>query len=56
MGWCISDLETSEVISSFLGALKKQSPCTDVSVIMTDDGNLLIYYNGLVSSKCMPSL
>lgn len=44
VGWCVSDLETSEVITTFLGALKKQSPGTAVSVIMTDDGDLLKTY------------
>lgn len=42
VGWCVSDLETSEVIASFLEALKQRSPSTNINVLMTDDGNARI--------------
>ena len=42
MGWCISDSENSEIIEIFLGQVKARSPDTNVKVIMTDDGMLLL--------------
>ena len=38
IAWCISDQETTEVVELFLQSIKKQSPDSLVSVLMTDDG------------------
>lgn len=38
VGWCIADIETTEVIEIFLSRIKRRSPNTDVKVVMTDDG------------------
>ena len=39
IAWCISDQKKkSEVVELFLQSIKKQSPDSLVSVLMTDDG------------------
>ena len=40
IGWCISDRETTEVVELFLQCIKEKSPQTQISVVMTDDGNI----------------
>ena len=39
VAWCISDQETAEVITVLFNSLKQKSPDTQVTTIMTDDGN-----------------
>ena len=41
VGWCITDREDYDVIKLFLEKIKLQSPESQVSVIMTDDGMLM---------------
>ena len=38
MAWCISNQETTEVVTLLFKAIKKQSPDTQIRVLMTDDG------------------
>ena len=38
MAWCISNQETTEVVTLLFQAIKKQSPDTQIRVLMTDDG------------------
>lgn len=40
IAWCISDQETTEVVELFLHCVKKRSPHSIVSVLMTDDGKI----------------
>ena len=44
VGWCITDKEDYDVIKLFLDMIKSQSPDSQVSVIMTDDGELIDAY------------
>jgi hypothetical protein len=41
VAWCIADGASGEVVSAFLSCIHKNSPQTQVQVIMTDDGNQL---------------
>ena len=45
VGWCISDRETTEIITIFLQCMKETSPDTDISVVMTDDGKAQVISN-----------
>ena len=47
VSWCISDQETAEVITVLFNSLKKRSPDTQVTTIMTDDGNFFVHNVGL---------
>ena len=38
VAWCITNYETTEVMTMFLESLKRRSPSSMVKVLMTDDG------------------
>ncbi len=38
IAWCIADQETTEIVELFLQSIRKRSPMSAVSVLMTDDG------------------
>ena len=38
VAWCITNYETTEVMTMFLESLKRRSPSSMVRVLMTDDG------------------
>ena len=44
MAWCISNQETTEVVTLLFESIKQRSPDTPIRVLMTDDGKQLRKY------------
>ena len=42
VAWCLSDHESSNVIEVFLRSVQARSPQTNVNVMMTDDGMVIM--------------
>ena len=43
VAWCLSDHESSDIIEVFIRSVQARSPQTNVNVMMTDDGMVIIF-------------